>query len=132
MDDRLNYTAGVFYSNQKRFEIIPINIGADVVPGGIADISYAYHNRETSKAVYAQFSYDVTDALTATLGGRYTWEEVGIRQAPGNVFGVDPDSAAARQSKNLSAPSWAASLQYQVDPNNMVYLNQRGSSVRVI
>lgn len=127
MDDRLNYTAGVFYSHQKRFEIIPINIGADVVPGGIADISYAYHNRQTSKAVYAQFSYKITDALTATLGGRYTWEKVAIRQAPGNVFGVDPDSAAARQSKNLSAPAWTASLQYQIDPSNMVYFNQRGS-----
>src|SRR6185503_5576023 len=67
-DNRLNYTAGVFYSKQKRFEIIPINIGADVVPGGIADISYAYYNRQTSKAVYAQFSYEVTDQLTATFG----------------------------------------------------------------
>ena len=126
-DNRLNYTAGVFYSKQKRFEIIPINIGADVVPGGIADISYAYYNRQTSKAVYAQFSYEVTDQLTATLGGRYTWEKVAIRQAPGNVFGVDPNSAAARQGKKLSAPAWTASLQYQIDPNNMVYFNQRGS-----
>lgn len=126
-DGRLNYTAGVFYSNQKRFEIIPINIGADVVPGGIADISYAYRNRQSSKAVFAQFSYEVTDKLTATLGGRYTWETVGIRQAAGNVFGVDPNSAAADQSTKLSAPAWTASLQYQIDPNNMVYFNQRGS-----
>lgn len=127
LDDRLNYTAGVFYSNQKRFEIIPINIGADVVPGGIADISYAYRNRQESKAVFAQVSYKVTEALTATLGGRYTWENVGIRQAPGNVFGVDPNSPAADQSRKLSAPAWTASLQYQIDPNNMVYFNQRGS-----
>jgi len=127
LDDRLNYTAGLFYSNQKRFEIIPINIGADVVPGGIADISYAYNNRETSKAVYAQLSYNVTDKLTATLGGRYTWEKVGIHQAAGNVFGVDPTTPAADQSDKLSAPSWTASLQYQIDPNNMVYFNQRGS-----
>ncbi len=126
-DGRLNYTAGVFYSNQKRFEIIPINIGADVVPGGIADIAYAYRNRQTSKAVFAQFSYELTDKLTATLGGRYTWETVGIRQAAGNVFGVDPNSAAADQSTKLSAPAWTASLQYQIDPNNMVYFNQRGS-----
>jgi len=126
-DGRLNYTAGAFYSNQKRFEIIPINIGADVVPGGIADISYAYRNRETSTAVYAQASYKITDKLTATLGGRYTWESVGIRQAPGNVFGVDPNSPAADQSQKLSAPSWTASLQYQINPENMIYFNQRGS-----
>ncbi|MDP3552306.1 MAG: TonB-dependent receptor [Novosphingobium sp.] len=126
-DGKLNYTAGVFYSNLKRFEIIPINIGADVVPGGIADISYAYRNRQTSKAVFAQASYQVTDKLTATLGGRYTWENVGIRQAAGNVFGVDPNSPAADQSTKLSAPAWTASVQYQIDPNNMVYFNQRGS-----
>jgi iron complex outermembrane recepter protein len=127
MDGRLNYTAGAFYSNQKRYEIIPINIGADVVPGGIADISYAYRNRQTSKAIFAQLSYQLTDKLTATLGGRYTWEKVGIRQAEGNVFGVDPNSPAADQSTNLSAPAWTASLQYQIDSNNMVYFNQRGS-----
>lgn len=126
-DGVLNYTAGVFYSNQKRFEIIPINIGADVVPGGIADISYAYRNRQTSKAVYAQASYKITDALTGTLGGRYTWENVGIRQAAGNVFGVDPNSPAADQSRKLSAPAWTVSLQYQINPQNMVYFNQRGS-----
>ena len=126
-DGRLDYTAGVFYSSQHRFEIIPINIGADVVPGGIADIAYAYRNRETSKAIFAQFSYKVTDRLTATVGGRYTWETVGITQAPGNVFGVDPNSAAATQSQKLSAPAWTLSLQYQIDPNNMIYFNQRGS-----
>lgn len=127
LDDRLEYTAGVFYSRQRRYEIIPINIGADVVPGGIADISYAYRNRESSKAVFAQVSYEVTDQLTAILGGRYTWVNVGITQAPGNVFGVDPNSPAATQSKKLSAPAWTASLQYQIDPSNMVYFSQRGS-----
>ena len=126
-DGSLEYTAGVFYSRQRRFEIIPINIGADVVPGGIADVSYAYRNRETSKAAFAQFSYKFTDQLTATLGGRYTWVDAGITQAAGNVFGVDPASAGATQSKKFSAPAWTASLQYQIDPNHMVYASQRGS-----
>jgi iron complex outermembrane receptor protein len=53
--------------------------------------------------------------------------DVGITQAPGNVFGVDPTSAAATQSDALSAPAWTAALQYQIDPNNMVYFTQRGS-----
>lgn len=126
-DGRLNYTAGVFFSKQKRFEIIPINIGADLSFGPIADISYAYSNRQTSKAIFAQVSYELTDSLTATVGGRYTWEKVGISQEPGNVFGVDPNSPAATQSEKLSAPAWTLSLQYQIDPNNMIYANQRGS-----
>src|SRR3546814_9716879 len=97
------------------------------LPAPIADIAYAYRNRESSKAIFAQVSYKVTDQLTATLGGRYTWVNVGITQAAGNVFGVDPDSAAATQRKKLSAPAWTASLQYQIDPDHMVYFNQRGS-----
>lgn len=128
LEDRLDYTAGVFYSRQRRFEVIPINIGSDLgLPAPIADIAYAYRNRETSKAIFAQVSYKLTDQLTATLGGRYTWVNVGITQAPGNVFGVDPDSAAATQSKKLSAPAWTASLQYQIDSDNMIYFSQRGS-----
>lgn len=127
LDNRLDYTVGLFYSNSRRYEIIPINIGADLSFGPIADISYAYRNRESSKAVFGQVSYKLTDNLTATVGGRYTWVKVGISQAAGNVFGVDPNAAAASQEAKLSAPAWNASLQYQIDSNNMVYFSQRGS-----
>ncbi len=127
-DARLEYTAGIFYSNERRFEVIPIDIGADLgLPAPIADIAYAYRNKENSKAVYGQTSYKITDALTATLGGRYTWVDVGITQAPGNVFGINPSSPAATQSNTLSAPAWTAALQYQIDRSNMVYFTQRGS-----
>lgn len=127
-DGRLNYTAGLFYSSQKRREIIPINIGADIIPPvGVADISYAYRNREKSKAIFAQLGYELTDKLTVNLGGRYTWVDVGITQSAGNVFGVDPLSPAADQTAKFSAPSWTANIQYQIDPNNMIYVSQRGS-----
>lgn len=124
---RLEYVAGAFYSKQNRREIIPINIGADLSFGPVADISYAYRNREEAKAVFAQIGYDLTDELTVNLGGRYTWVDVGITQEPGNVFGIDPNSAAASQDEKLSAPAWTVNLQYQIDPSNMVYLSQRGS-----
>ena len=129
MDNRLNYTAGLFYSHSKRNEEIPINIGGDIinVPFGVADIAYDYRNRETSKAVFGQVSYKITDQLTLTAGGRYTWVTVGISQNAGNVFGLDPASAAATQENKLSAPAWTASLSYQITPNHMVYFSQRGS-----
>ena len=127
-DGRLNYVIGGFYSESDRFEIIPINIGADIIPPvGVADISYAYSNEESSKAVFAQASYEITDQLTATLGGRYTWVDVTLNQELGNVFGVDPTSAAASQSEKFKAPAWTASLQYQINPDNMIYFSQRGS-----
>ena len=127
-DGQLIYTIGGFYSKSDRFEIIPINIGADIIPPvGVADISYAYSNEESSKAVFAQASYEVTDKLTATLGGRYTWVDVTLRQEPGNVFGVDPSSPAAVQDRDFKAPAWTASLQYEISPSSMVYFAQRGS-----
>lgn len=126
-DDRLTYTAGLFYSSSHRNEEIPINIGADLSFGPIADISYAYKNKESSKAVFGQVSYKITDRLTATVGGRYTWVNVGISQVAGNVFGVDPNSPAATQANKLSAPAWTASLNYQIDNSNMIYASQRGS-----
>jgi len=127
-DGRLEYTAGLFYSHQRRYEVVPIDIGADLgLPAPIADIAYAYRNRESSKAVFAQSSYKLTDKLTATLGGRYTWVDVGITQAQGNVFGIDPNSAAADQSDSLAAPAWTLSVQYQLNHSNMIYFSQRGS-----
>lgn len=129
-EDRLEYTAGVYYSTTKRFEIIPVNVGSDLDPvtagpfGLPADIDYTYHAKNSSKAVYAQVNYKLTDQLTAVLGGRYTWENVSLRQAPGNVFG---DTTYIPQKRKLSAPAWTASLQYQIDNSNMIYLSQRGS-----
>ena len=127
LDGKMNYTAGVFYSIQHRKELIPIDIGADLSFGPVADIAYAYRNRETSKAAYAQVSGQLISGLTATLGGRYTWETVGLTQSLGNVFGIDPSSPAANQSQKFSAPAWTFSLNYQLDPHNMVYFDQRGS-----
>ena len=129
-DSRLEYTAGVYYSKTKKFEIIPVFVGSDLDPvtagafGLPADIDYTYRTRNSSKAVYAQINYKITDQLTATLGGRYTWENVSLAQAPGNVFG---DTTYIPQRRKLSAPAWTASLQYQIDNNNMIYLSQRGS-----
>ena len=129
-DDKLQYTAGLYFSDSKKFEIIPVHVGSDLDPvtagafGLPADIDYTYRTKSTSKAAFAQVDYKLSDALTLTAGGRYTWENVSLTQAPGNVFG---DTTYVPQKRKLSAPAWTASLQYQVTPNHMVYFAQRGS-----
>src|SRR3546814_16845851 len=101
-----------------------LNIGSDLgLPAPIADIAYAYRNRESSKAIFAQVSYKVTDQLTETLAGRYTWVNVGITQAAVNVFGVDTESAAAPQSNKLSATAWTSSSPYQSAPDTRLSFN---------
>lgn len=125
-DGRLNYIVGLFYSKSKQVDYIPVIVGAELTPP-LADIAYFYTNRNQSKAVFAQASYKITDALTATLGGRYTWEKIGLKQNPGALFTLPGFAKPPVQSKKLKAPSWTANIQYEIDENNMVYFAQRGS-----
>lgn len=119
--DRLDYILGVFLADSKQRDYIPVQVGEDL-PTPLADIAYHYKVKNKSTAVFGQLTYKLTDQLTAALGGRYSWEKVGLSQLTGSLFAGAPD-----QSKKLSAPSWTFNLQYQIDPQNMVYFAQRGS-----
>jgi iron complex outermembrane receptor protein len=136
LDNRLSYTAGGFFSSFKHFDIIPVFVGSEIDPnagaalafGLPADIDYTYNSKDISKAVYAQVDYKITDKLSAVVGGRYTWESVSLTQAPGSLFLITGASTPGQvQHKNLSAPSWTFNLQYQINPDNMIYFAQRGS-----
>ena len=136
LDNRLSYTAGGFFSSFQHFDIIPVFVGSEINPalgaapafGLPADIDYTYNSKDISKAIYAQVDYKITDRLTATLGGRYTWESVSLSQATGSLYLITGASTPGEtQHKNESAPSWTFNLQYQLDPQNMVYFAQRGS-----
>lgn len=135
-DDRLGYTIGAYYSSLKHFDIIPVCVGCEINPalgaagafGLPADIDYTYNSKDTSTAVYAQLDYKLTDQLTATIGGRYTWEKVRLSQATGSLFAILGASAVGvEQRRNLSAPAWTFNLQYQINDDNMIYFSQRGS-----
>jgi len=135
-ENKLHYTVGAFYSSFDHFDIIPIFVGSDINPnlgaaaafGLPADIDYTYNSEDDSEAVYGQADYKITDKLTATVGGRYTWEQVSLSQAQGSIFALEGlEPVGVKQSKDLSAPSWTFTLQYQLTPENMIYGAQRGS-----
>lgn len=121
LDDKLDYTVGAFYLNGKRTDYVPVLVGADLA-APLGGITFHARNSNISKAMFAQLSYKLADNLTATLGGRYTWETLRIIQLESSGFG--PGSP---QEKKISAPSWTASLQYQISPSSMIYFAQRGS-----
>jgi iron complex outermembrane receptor protein len=136
LDGDLHYTVGGFYTSFKHFDNIPVNVGSEIDPnrgaarafGLPVDISYTYNAKTSSKAVFGQFDYKLSDKLTFTAGGRYTWEKVQLTQAPGSLFallGIQPVGVAQRRS--LSDPSWTFNLRYQADARNMFYIAQRGS-----
>ncbi|HET6525157.1 TonB-dependent receptor [Sphingopyxis sp.] len=121
----LEYIVGAFYSDTKKREYIPVIVG-DELATPLADIAYFYNQRSESKALFAQLSYELTDKLKATAGGRYTWETARLDQIEGSLFNLT-GTTPLRQKAKLKDPSWTFNLQYQIDSSNMVYFSQRGS-----
>lgn len=132
-DGRFDFIAGLFYERKRQTDYIPVVVGPELLGssfnGGLplADIAYFYSTQNASKAVFGQGTYKLTDALSVTLGGRYTWETLKINQEEGALFTLPFFPTPPRQSKSISAPSWTFNLQYQADSENMIYFAQRGS-----
>jgi len=126
-DDRLEFIVGYFHDYKRQTDYIPVVVGPELFPTPLADIAYYYTGRDTSDAVFAQGTYKVTDALSVTLGGRYTWERLELNQEPGSLFTLPGFPTPPDQSRKLSAPSWTFNVTYQVNPDSMVYFAQRGS-----
>jgi len=121
----LEYIVGAFYSNSKKKEYIPVIVG-DELATPLADIAYFYHQKSEAKAMFAQLTYELTDKLKVAAGGRYTWETAKLDQIQGSLFNLDGTTPLNQKAK-LHDPSWTFNLQYQINPENMVYFAQRGS-----
>jgi iron complex outermembrane receptor protein len=121
----LQYIIGAYYSWSRKNEYIPVIVGSELATP-LADIAYNYTADDESKALFAQLSYDLTDKLTVTAGGRYTWEQVSLRQRTGSLFNLSGDTPL-KQKADLHDPSWTFNIQYQINPQNMIYFAQRGS-----
>jgi iron complex outermembrane recepter protein len=68
-DDRLNFILGTFYMEEKAYhkDVVELPVNTVFDSGGITDNS--------SSAIFAQGTYDITDQLALTLGIRYTDED---------------------------------------------------------
>ncbi len=75
--DRLNGLVGVYYLDANAltiFDVVLATTGALIGVPGLNAQTYGDVNTKTW-SVFADFSYDLTQALTLTLGGRYTNDE---------------------------------------------------------
>jgi iron complex outermembrane recepter protein len=70
-DGPLRGTVGV-YLWKSSYDIHLRSYIGFAAPGAVLDIAQFSRQDTDSKAVFAEFDYDVTDKLTLTLGGRYT------------------------------------------------------------
>lgn len=140
-DDRLQYTLGLFGS----LENISDNPFTQLIgPGGLQAVPFsetsvlpiatAFANRSDlenlSVAAFAQGTWDITEALQLTLGGRYTYEE---RERDMDVFDIDFDTYCPRLGSvslgnGLCAPITTTQFQQFADAQPPLPLEFRPSA----
>ncbi|WP_068071550.1 TonB-dependent receptor [Novosphingobium lentum] len=129
LDGKLKYVAGAFISQQKDFSRIPLDVIGDLLVGSVPGAfgfqgAYDFEQKDKSKAVYAQLSYELLPRLNVSAGIRYTKDDISISYP--DPTGIN-SATVATASKSASKPSWLFGLDYKVTPDLLVYFNQRGS-----
>jgi iron complex outermembrane recepter protein len=137
---RLNYIVGLYYLRDNEGQDIPLNEGcgsiafqpptpanpyACAVPGGFR---YDFENDEESRAAFGQVSYEILDGLHLTGGYRETWENVDFQY----LHGENPQDShflahIPEPSLSDNHPSWTLGIDYQLTPDALIYVAQRGS-----
>jgi iron complex outermembrane receptor protein len=127
LDNHLTYIFGPYFSYEKDGNVIPNCIECDLQsPPGSDVFYYRWQTVDRSEAIYAQGSYAFGDSgLSLTLGGRETWEEIGVQHLPGDTLLLS--GLPASEHETFIKPSWTVGLDYQVRPDLLLYVAQRGS-----
>jgi outer membrane receptor protein involved in Fe transport len=126
-DRRARLLAGLFYDRQEQDYIFDYRIPA-IKPGfaidftgDAADDSYFVTDqvREDEQiAVFGEVEFDVTDALTAAFGYRYTEVDTSLKGFVGTVFSATPEvDVATEDSQSL----YKANITYRWNPQFLTY-----------
>lgn len=130
-DDRLQYVLGGFYYDESARTSNPqLFFGAFGPFGNQFDSRYA--SKTEAWAIYGQVDFDITDALTLTLGGRYTEETKSISRflqiltdpmipAAGLPFTVADIQFGDLPEAKYDDFSPSATLAYQINPDINIY-----------
>jgi iron complex outermembrane recepter protein len=120
--DKFKWTAGLFYYDSEfAYEDFILNLN-------FANRSINTNSKQTSRsyAVYAQATYEILPNTNLTLGGRYTDEKRGERDASLVVSTFSPAVTAPAvnlpdSTKNASKFTYRASLDHRLSDDVMVY-----------
>lgn len=123
----LDYAVGGYFQEIRNHTIFPQTYFglAPVIPPASTTSNFKVKDR--TFAVYAHGTFDLgvlagLEGLKFTAGGRYAWEEISLTHQPGGTFFglTTPDAKFDRASWNLG-------LEYQVNPELMIYAVARES-----
>jgi iron complex outermembrane recepter protein len=127
LNNNLDYIVGLYYALETDSSLQDLDVFnfVPVLPLPAASDS-DYGTRDATEAVYFQGTYALGDltglhGLSATAGFRYSWEQLGFKQLP-----LSTRPAPAEAAK-FSDPSWQVGLEYQVNHDLLLYVENRGS-----
>jgi outer membrane receptor protein involved in Fe transport len=171
MDGRLRNKTGLFYSqvdkstgNSYRVVGLPWDFTAFGGPGGFVgnlvnsfypiQSNSAYTRELETQAIYSQFSYDLSDTLTATVGLRYTkdsgdyttrnflsfgtaseanWGEFTTGPCAVSTISLyknpDPVNCIAYMDMESSATSYNVTIENKISDGTLVYAASRGGYI---
>lgn len=127
LNDGLDYVAGGYFQEIRNHTIFPQSYFglAPVIPPASTTSNFKLKNHST--AVYAHGTLDLgvltgLEGLKFSAGGRYAWEKISLDHQPGGTFFglTTPDAKFDRAS-------WNVGLEYQANPDLMLYLVARES-----
>ncbi|HEX4267368.1 MAG TPA: TonB-dependent receptor [Steroidobacteraceae bacterium] len=138
--ERLDYLVGGYYARDNEGQNELLNVGCGSIaftvtpqnPEGCeapAGFRYDFENDEESRALFGQATYELIDNLRATAGFRETWEGINLRYVDD---GSEPEDAHRLAGIPLPPalserePSWTLGLDYQLTPETLLYITQRG------
>jgi iron complex outermembrane recepter protein len=134
MDDKLSYIVGVYFGDVKQGTNTPTCAFCDI-PGAFLGTPFTWGNQNRfngvrenkSKAIFAQFTYKLSEPLSFTAGYRHTWEDQSITRENDDLSTQIPGSQTKFASLKVNKPSWTLSLDYKVNDDLLLYFAQRGS-----
>ncbi len=100
LEGRFQFTAGLFYEDTKNANWQSVDwLGAGVAPNPLTALGFLYatdptqvietNRKVAQRAIFGEVSYALTDAVTATVGGRYfDYEKSEYRLAEGGLIGI--------------------------------------------
>jgi iron complex outermembrane receptor protein len=123
---RLNWAVGVFYLKQPEEDNFTSH--TNVTFGAPKEVGFK--QAESSKAIYAQGDFSITEKLSLTLGARYTWDKISrasreIRPNGTCVSATAGPGCVLANSGKFKAPTWTVGLNYKLNPDTLLYVASR-------
>jgi iron complex outermembrane receptor protein len=118
----VNGTLGAFYFEEESDDIVHVQLN-DPAPG-VQEDSDNNLTENSSRALFTQWTFDATEALSLTLGGRYT--EDTKASTPDQYNYLNPDAKylpVQKYEKTFDDFSMTASAAFALSEESMVYLS---------